>query len=74
MKNIGVDLIDHEFSSVDSKRPNYQDYDRINKQNFDIAGGEHDGTDDLDLSTGDQIIVPEYANDETEEDTLEEPV
>ena len=34
---------------------------RINRQNPDIAGGVHDGNDDLDVSTGHQEIMFGYA-------------
>ena len=43
----------------------YKDHEvvvRINRQNPDIAGGVHDGNDDLDVSTGDQEIMFRYAS------------
>ena len=52
-----------DFSNGDG---NYQDYEvvvRINKQNLDISGVVRDGTNDLDVSTGDQTIMFECAND-----------
>ena len=55
---------------MDRKRQNYQDYEvvvRIDKQNPDIVGGEHDGNDDLDVSTCDQIVTLEHVNDGTED-------
>ena len=36
---------------------------RINTHNLDIYGGVHDGKDDLEVSTDDQIIIIEYAED-----------
>ena len=37
----------------------------INKQSFDIAGGLHVGTDDLDVGACDQGMILGYASDET---------
>ena len=45
-----------DFSNVESKRMHYKNHEvvvRFNRQNPDIAGGVHDGNDDLDVSTGD---------------------
>ena len=66
---IGFDSIDGGCSSSDSKRQNTHNCEvvvRINKQNLDISGGVLDGKDDLDVSTGDQIIMFEYVNGGTE--------
>ena len=54
-----------DLSNVDSKRMHYKDHEvvvRINRQNPDIAGGVHDGNDDLDVSTGHQEIMFGYAS------------
>ena len=54
-----------DFSNVDSKRMHHKDHEvvvRINRQNPDIAGGVHDGNDDLDVSTGHQEIMFGYAS------------
>ena len=53
-----------DLSNVDSKRMHHKDHEvvvRINRQNPDIAGGVHDGNDDLDVSTGHQEIIFGYA-------------
>ena len=54
-----------DLSNVDSKRMHCKDHEvvvRINRQNPDIAGGVHDGNDDLDVSTGDHEIMFGYAS------------
>ena len=64
------EVLADDFSSSESKRQNYQVNKvvaRINKQNINISGGVHDGKEDLEEGTGNQIIMFEYANGGTED-------
>ena len=65
MKYIGFDSLVDDISNEDSKHLNYQDDKvvvRTNKQHFDIwwRVRRH-------VSTGDKILMFEYANDGTED-------
>merc|ERR1712217_701617 len=67
---IGFDSFVDDLSSVDSKGLSDKTCEvivRINKQSPDIAGGVHDGKDDMDVGAGDQGIMFGYASDETED-------
>ena len=68
MNNIGFDSFVGDFSNEESERLNYQDYE-VSKPTLDISCGMRDGADDLDVSSGDQRIMFEYENNETEVET-----
>merc|ERR1712178_605620 len=70
VEKIGFDSYEEDLSSVDSKGLSFKTCDvlvRINKQSPDIAGGVHDGKDDMDVGAGYQGIMFGYASDETED-------
>jgi S-adenosylmethionine synthetase len=69
VRNIGFNSFVDSLTSTKSKGLNCDDCEvlvRINKQSPDIAGGVHEGKDEMDVGAGDQGIMFGYATDETE--------
>jgi len=70
VEEIGFNSYEDDLSSVNSKGLDHKTCEvlvRINKQSPDIAGGVHEGKDEMDVGAGDQGIMFGYATDETED-------